>query len=285
VCLFITRFLVSGLPKLRIGPTTQQWFNKVTLRYVSLTGSCPTNTTVVFAVVRLILRKILVHTLQKCREWTGAGTFVVPGPVRSSFGPAGPGTMPEPDRTLLTTQIIMMTVRSKTVTQRSREDEVLVDRRSEWFNRPRLLRRWTAASSLHCLGTCTCDECSCSCLESCMHIACGSSVHSLQAQCQSHQRIITVQSAGRHTARLATCPTARFYLKLNMPVPRNQCPAILKAGRPLSRQSEILWQFHDISLAVRGTRHVKCYSYHAHTSVTVSGGGRNAIVHDLKPYI
>jgi len=28
-----------------------------------------------------------------------------PGPVRSSFGPAGPGTMPEPDRTL----IIMLT--------------------------------------------------------------------------------------------------------------------------------------------------------------------------------
>ena len=69
MCLFITRFLVSGLPKLRIGPTTQQWFNKVTLRYVSLTGSCPTNTTVVFAVVRLILRKILVHTLQKCRVY------------------------------------------------------------------------------------------------------------------------------------------------------------------------------------------------------------------------
>ena len=52
------------------------------------------------AVVRLILLKILVHTLQKCREWTGAGTFFVPGPVRSSFGPAGPGTMPEPDQTL-----------------------------------------------------------------------------------------------------------------------------------------------------------------------------------------
>ena len=32
-----------------------------------------------------------------------------------------------------------------------------------------------------------------------------------------------------------------------------------------------------------GTRHVKCYSYHAHTSVTVSGGGWNATVHDPKP--
>ena len=38
------------------------------------------------------------------------------------------------------------------------------------------------------------------------------------------------------------------------------------------------------SLTIRGTRHVKCYSYHACTSVTVSGGGRNATVHDLKPY-
>jgi len=38
------------------------------------------------------------------------------------------------------------------------------------------------------------------------------------------------------------------------------------------------------SLTVRGTRHVKCYSYHARTSVTVSGGGRNATVHDPKPY-
>jgi len=45
----------------------------------------------------------------------------------------------------------------------------------------------------------------------------------------------------------------------------------------------------DNSLTVRGTpprtRHVKCYSYHAHTSVTVGGGGRNATVHDSKPYI
>jgi len=31
---------------------------------------------------------------------------------------------------------------------------------------------------------------------------------------------------------------------------------------------------------VRDTRHVKCYSYHACTSVTVSGGGRNATEHD-----
>ena len=44
------------------------------------------------------------------------------------------------------------------------------------------------------------------------------------------------------------------------------------------RQCEIPWRFH-------GTRHVKWYSYHAHTSVTVSGGGtRNATLHDLKPY-
>jgi len=41
--------------------------------------------------------------IAKSREWTGAGTCFVPGPVRSSFGPAGPGTMPEPDRTLART--------------------------------------------------------------------------------------------------------------------------------------------------------------------------------------
>jgi len=44
-------------------------------------------------------------------------------------------------------------------------------------------------------------------------------------------------------------------------------------------------KFHDISLTVHGTRHVKCYSYHACTSITVSGGGRNATVHNPKPYI
>jgi len=38
------------------------------------------------------------------------------------------------------------------------------------------------------------------------------------------------------------------------------------------------------SLTVRVTRHVKCYSYHARTSVTLSGGGRNPTVHDPKPY-
>jgi len=35
---------------------------------------------------------------------------------------------------------------------------------------------------------------------------------------------------------------------------------------------------------VRGTpAHVKCYSYQAGTRLIVSGGGRNATVHDLKP--
>jgi len=42
----------------------------------------------------------------------------------------------------------------------------------------------------------------------------------------------------------------------------------------------IPWQFAAL---LCGTQHVKCYSYHARTSVTVSGGGRNATVHDLKP--
>jgi len=32
-------------------------------------------------------------------------------------------------------------------------------------------------------------------------------------------------------------------------------------------------KFPDISPTVRSTRHVNCYSYHARSSVTVSGGG------------
>ena len=43
-------------------------------------------------------------------------------------------------------------------------------------------------------------------------------------------------------------------------------------------------KFPDDCLMVRGTRHVKCYSYHARTGVTVSGRGRNATVHDPKAY-
>ena len=43
----------------------------------------------------------------------------------------------------------------------------------------------------------------------------------------------------------------------------------------------IPWRFAAL---LRGTRHVKCYSYHARTSVTISGRGRNATVHDPKPY-
>ena len=42
-------------------------------------------------------------------------------------------------------------------------------------------------------------------------------------------------------------------------------------------------KFPDNSLTVRGTRHVECYSYHTRTSVTVSGGGKNATEHDSKP--
>jgi len=43
-------------------------------------------------------------------------------------------------------------------------------------------------------------------------------------------------------------------------------------------------KFPDNSMMVRSTpAHVKCYSYHAGTSVIVSGGATNATVHDQKP--
>ena len=53
-------------------------------------------------------------------------------------------------------------------------------------------------------------------------------------------------------------------------------------GRPHKKNGKILHTGWPL-LTVRGTRHVKCYSYHARPSVTVSGGGRNATVHDPKP--
>jgi len=46
---------------------------------------------------------------------------------------------------------------------------------------------------------------------------------------------------------------------------------------PLSRQCEIPWRFAAL---LRSTRHVTCYSYHACTSVTVSGGGGD-FSHDI----
>jgi len=65
---------------------------------------------------------------------------------------------------------------------------------------------------------------------------------------------------------------------------------IWNAGHPqLVRVTTLqtMWNsptFLDISLAVCGTpAHVKCYSYQARTSIIVSGGGRNATVHDPKP--
>jgi len=57
---------------------------------------------------------------------------------------------------------------------------------------------------------------------------------------------------------------------------------VVYPGWPLSRQCEIPWRFAAL---LRGTQYFKCYSYHACTSFTVSGGGRNATVHDPKPYI
>ena len=70
-----------------------------------------------------------------------------------------------------------------------------------------------------------------------------------------------------------------------------QCLSLFKplikdyiTGWPLAIHCGIPWQFHDISLAVCGTpAQVKGYSYHACTSVIVSGWGRNATVHDPKP--
>jgi len=45
-----------------------------------------------------------------------------------------------------------------------------------------------------------------------------------------------------------------------------------------------MWNSLTVAALLRGNRNVKWYSYHAHTSFTVSGGSRNATVHDLKPY-
>ena len=69
--------------------------------------------------------------------------------------------------------------------------------------------------------------------------------------------------------------------------PKNVINLSLPADSPvwaLSRLCEIPWQFHDISLMGSGTpAHVKCYSYHASTSVTVSGGSMNSTMHYPKP--
>ena len=54
------------------------------------------------------------------------------------------------------------------------------------------------------------------------------------------------------------------------------------SGWPHSRQCEIPWRFAAL---LHSTRHVKCYSDHACTSVTVSGVGRNATVYEPQTYI
>ena len=48
-------------------------------------------------------------------------------------------------------------------------------------------------------------------------------------------------------------------------------------GWPLSRQCENPWRFAALGML--------SVAHHARTSVTVSAGGRNATVHDPKPYI
>jgi len=59
---------------------------------------------------------------------------------------------------------------------------------------------------------------------------------------------------------------------------------IIQAEHSPDRRCEIPWQFHDISLTVHSTpAHVKCYSYHASTSVIVICGGKNITVRDPKP--
>jgi len=66
------------------------------------------------------------------------------------------------------------------------------------LNTPQLLRHWRVESSLRCQVTCTCGECSCSCSESYMHNACGSSIHNLQAQKWQHVASITTLMIRNH---------------------------------------------------------------------------------------
>jgi len=50
----------------------------------------------------------------------------------------------------------------------------------------------------------------------------------------------------------------------------------------LYRVTTLQTMWNSLTVCDTPPRHVKCYSYHACTTVTVSGGGRNATVHDLK---
>jgi len=50
--------------------------------------------------------------------------------------------------------------------------------------------------------------------------------------------------------------------------------AILLTGRPLFRQCEIPWRFMPLRC---GTRHVKCYSYHARTSTKYQYGRKYTV--------
>jgi len=61
------------------------------------------------------------------------------------------------------------------------------------------------------------------------------------------------------------------------------CYFIFMIRNPDYRVTTLQTMWNSLTV-LHGTRHVKCNSYHARSSVTVSGGGRNATVHDPKPY-
>ena len=80
-------------------------------------------------------------------------------------------------------------------------------------------------------------------------------------------------------ALLLLCSSSFDVHKTQIILLANWCLTALSAQKFPDDSLTVAWRFAEL---LSSTRHVKCYSYHACTSVTVSGGGRNAIVHDPK---
>jgi len=127
--------------------------------------------------------------------------------------------------------------------------------------------------------------------ESSAYPQCTTLTLQLWSHCTAHRQVLetghVTQSSSAitwmtHSITLHFCRSSCFNLSATNKTHVDMTHSLYHSVWLHSRKCEIPWQLLAL---LRGTRHVNCYSYYAHTSATASCGGRNARVNDLKSYI
>ena len=100
---------------------------------------------------------------------------------------------------------------------------------------------------------------------------------------KTHPYVNTMHSCSEQMTRECIADSLTYPLFVYKMIRKTEYTSIISTNNKISRVTTLQTIWNSVTFPWRFAAHVKGYSYHAGTSVIVSGGGRNAKVHDLKP--